>query len=479
LDGEKSAQRLLHAISTGQAAGATEGRDLSAELSPEAARTAVGSLFPTIRSELDRLVRIPSVSAAGFDARQVRRSAEATARWLRRSGFGHVRLLEVSGSHPAVYGTIRGPAGSPRLLLYAHHDVQPPGPVDLWDSLPFEPTERDGRLFGRGTADDKAGIAVHAAALQAWAGQPPLDVAVFIEGEEETGSTHLPEFLSAYKDLLRADAIVIADCSNWAIGQPTLITSLRGIADCVIEVRTLDHAVHSGKYGGPVPDALTVLCRLIATLHDAEGNVAVKGLHTGPPHPVSMDESRLRQVVGLRPDVQLLGEGALSERIWARPAVAVLGIDAPPVAGAAHKIVPWSRASISVRLAPGDDAERALLALEEHLRRHAPWNAEVAVIRGHQGEPCHIDAAGPAFDAFRRACTDTWGCAPVEAGSGGSLPLVAALAAAYPDMALLLTGVDDPDSKAHSENESVHLGELQKCCINEALLLGYLAAEIR
>jgi acetylornithine deacetylase/succinyl-diaminopimelate desuccinylase-like protein len=452
---------------------------LSVELTPEAARTAVGSLFPLIRSELDRLVRIPSVSAAGFDARHVRRSAKATALWLRRSGFGDVRLLEVSGSHPAVYGTIRGPAGSPRLLLYAHHDVQPPGPVDLWDSLPFEPTERDGRLFGRGTADDKAGIAVHAAALQAWAGQPPLDVAVFIEGEEETGSTHLPEFLSAYKDLLRADAIVIADCSNWAIGQPTLITSLRGIADCVVEVRTLDHAVHSGKYGGPVPDALTVLCRLIATLHDAEGNVAVKGLHTGPPHLVSMDESRLRQVVGLRPDVQLLGEGALSERIWTRPAVAVLGIDAPPVAGAAHKIVPWSRASVSVRLARGDDAERALLALEEHLRRHAPWNAEVAVIRGHQGEPCHIDASGPAFDAFRRACTDTWGCAPVEAGSGGSLPLVAALAAAYPDMALLLTGVDDPESKAHSENESVHLGELQKCCMNEALLLGYLAAEIR
>jgi cysteinylglycine-S-conjugate dipeptidase len=452
---------------------------LPAELSPEAARAAVESIFPLIRSQLDRLVRIPSVSAAGFDAQQVRRSALATRAWLRYSGFSDARLLEVSGSHPAVYGTIRGPAGSSRLLLYAHHDVQPPGPADLWDSLPFEPTERDGRLFGRGTADDKAGIAVHAAALQAWGGQPPLDVAVFIEGEEETGSTHLPEFLSAYKDLLQADAIVIADCSNWAIGQPTLITSLRGIADCVVEVRTLDHAVHSGKYGGPVPDALTVLCRLIATLHDAAGNVAVKGLHTGPPHAVSMDESRLRQVIGLRPDVQLLGEGALSERIWARPAVAVLGIDAPPVAGAAHKIVPWARASISVRLAPGDDSERALLALEKHLRHHAPWNAQVTVIRDHQGEPCHIDASGPAFDAFRRACADTWGCAPVEAGSGGSLPLVAALAAVYPDMALLLTGVDDPESKAHSENESVHLGELQKCCVNEALLLGYLAAEIR
>jgi acetylornithine deacetylase/succinyl-diaminopimelate desuccinylase-like protein len=149
------------------------------------------------------------------------------------------------------------------------------------------------------------------------------------------------------------------------------------------------------------------------------------------------------------------------------------------VAAAAHKIVPWARAGISVRLAPGDDAERAFLALEEHLRRHAPWNAEVNVTRDHQSEPYHIDASGPAFDAFRRACADTWGCAPVEAGSGGSLPLVAALAEAYPDMALLLTGVDDPDSKAHSENESVHLGELQQCCVNEALLLGYLAAEIR
>lgn len=444
-------------------------------MSPAAAGAAIESAFPLIRSELDRLVRIPSVSAAGFDARQVRRSARVTAAWLRRSGFRDARLLETEGSHPAVYGTIRGPSGSPRILLYAHHDVQPPGRADLWESPPFEPTERGGRLFGRGTADDKAGIAVHAAAIKAWAGRPPLDVAIFVEGEEETGSMHLPRFLGSYKELLQADAIVIADCSNWAIGQPTLITSLRGIVDCTVEVRTLDHAVHSGKYGGPVPDALTALCRLISTLHDAAGNVAVKGLHTGPPHPVSMKASRLRQVVGLRPEVQLLGEGALTQQMWASPAVAVLGIDAPPVAGAAHKIVPWARAGISVRLAPGDNAGRAFHALKEHLRRHAPWNAEIVVTPDLQSQPYLTNASGPAFDAFRRACTDTWGRPPVEAGSGGSLPLVGALTETYPDMAMLLTGVDDPESKAHAENESVHLGELQKCCVNEALLLGYLA----
>jgi acetylornithine deacetylase/succinyl-diaminopimelate desuccinylase-like protein len=451
---------------------------LAAELSPEAARATVESAFDGIRKQLEHLVRIPSVSAAGFNARQVRRSAWATAAWLRHSGFSDVRLLDIEGAHPAVYGAARGPTGSPRVLLYAHHDVQPPGPEDLWESPPFEPTERNGRLFGRGTADDKAGIAVHAAAMQAWEGKPPLDVAVFIEGEEETGSTHLPEFLSTYKNLLQAEAIVIADCSNWTIGKPTLTTSLRGIVDCVVEVRTLDHAVHSGKYGGPVPDALTALSRLIATLHDPAGNVAVGGLHTGPPHDVNIDESYLRQVVGLRPGVQFLGDGPLSHRVWGRPAIAVLGIDAPPVADAAHKLVPAARASISVRLAPGDDAQRAFRALDQHLRGHAPWGAEVTVIPGHQGEPYHIDAAGAVFDAFRRSCADTWSCLPVEPGSGGSLPMIAPLAEAYPAMAMLLTGVDDPDSKAHSENESVHLGELQKCCVNEAVLLGYLAAEV-
>jgi acetylornithine deacetylase/succinyl-diaminopimelate desuccinylase-like protein len=449
------------------------------ELGPDAAGVAVEGIFPDVCGELEQLVKIPSVSAAGFDADEVLRSAVATARLLKKSGFDGVRLLdEVPGSHPAVYGVARGPVGSGRILLYAHHDVQPAGDVSLWESLPFEPSERDGRMFGRGTADDKAGIAVHAAALRTWLGKPPLEIAVFIEGEEETGSQHLPGFLKKYRSLLRADAIVVADCSNWGIGQPALTTSLRGIVDCGIEVRTLEHSVHSGKYGGPVPDALTVLCRLIATLHDPAGNVAVRGLHAGPAPALRIEEPDLRRRAGLRPGVQFIGDGPLSQRVWARPAISVLAIESPP-APAAHTLVPWARATLSIRLAPGDDAQRAYEALKAHLLTHLPWNAELAITKERLGEPHRIDASGPVFDAFRRACADTWACAPVEPGSGGSLPLVAALADSYPDMALLLTGIDDPDSRAHSENESVHLGELKKCLVNEAVLLGYVAAESR
>ena len=450
---------------------------MTAELSLDAVRSRVERAFGGIRADLESLVRVPSVSADESAAKRVRESAEVAASWLERSGLSDVKLLEVDGAHPAVFGTTRRPAGAPTVLLYAHHDVQPPGPHELWESSPFEPTERAGRLFGRGTADDKAGIAVHAAALQVWEGSPPVGVAVFIEGEEEIGSIHLPQFLDRYEDLLRADAIVLADCANWTVGRPTLTTSVRGILDCLVEVRTLDHAVHSGRYGGPIPDALTVLCRLMATLHNASGGVAVEALRTdNSSHDMDMSEAELRRLSGLRPGVQLLGEGPLTDRLWARPAIAVLGIDAPSTAAAAQQLVPVATARISIRLAPGDDPQRAFQSVREHLLSRAPWDAEVSVRRSHEGKPYRIDASGPAVAAFRLACTETWGRPPLQPGSGGSLPVAAALAAAYPNTELLLTGVEDLDSNAHSENESVHLGELQNCCVNEARLLTHLAA---
>ena len=448
--------------------------------SPEDIRAAVESVFGKVRRGLKRLVSIPSVSTEGYDAyspAEVRRSAEETGAWLEGSGLKGVRLLEVDGAHPAVFGQTPGPAGSPTVLLYAHHDVQPPGAEDLWASRPFEATERDGRLFGRGTADDKAGIAAHAAVLQAWDGMPPVTISAFIEGEEEIASPNLEAFLRKYAALLEADVIVLADCSNWTIGTPALTTSLRGIVDLIVEVRTLDHAVHSGVYGGPVPDALTALSRLIASLHDDMGNVAIDGLQSGPPYDIEIDEEDLRRFAGVRPRVSLLGTGTLTHRLWGRPAAAVLGIDAPPITEAANRLVPIARAKVSVRLAPGDDVTKARASIQEHFLNPArvPWGAEVRVTFLKEGAPHLIDPSGGAFEAFRRACSHTWGSAPVEAGSGGSLPLVAALAETFPQAELLLTGVADPESQAHSENESVHLTELMNCCVNEAILLGNLA----
>jgi acetylornithine deacetylase/succinyl-diaminopimelate desuccinylase-like protein len=437
-------------------------------------RQAIRTVMPWVRQDLERLVRIPSVSADGHDPSEVRRSAEASAEILERSGL-EVRLLEVAGAHPAVLGTVPGPEGSPTVLLYAHHDVQPTGPVELWSSPPFEPRELDGRLYGRGTADDKAGVMAHAAAIRAWDGTPPVGVTVLLEGEEEIGSEHLSEFLSQYGDLLRADAVVLADSSNWRVGQPSISTSLRGLVDCVVQVRTLDHAVHSGMYGGPIPDALTALARLLASLHDERGSVAVQGLATGPSDPLDLTEEELRSYAGVRPGVRLIGEGSLTERLWTRPSISILGIDAPRIHEATNQLVPSASAKVSMRLAPGDDPRAALEALADHLQANAPWGAEVNVHHGGEGEPYRIDARGPVFEAYRRACTDAWGVAPVDTGVGGSIPFVAALARAYPNAALLLTGVEDPEGNAHSENESLHLEEFENVCLAETLFLGYLA----
>jgi acetylornithine deacetylase/succinyl-diaminopimelate desuccinylase-like protein len=450
--------------------------------SPADIRRAVESVFGNVRQGLEHLVSIPSVSTEGYDAydpAEVRRSAEETGAWLARSGLKGVRPLEVDGAHPAIFGQTPGPAGSPTVLLYAHHNVQSPGVDDLWTSPPFAATERDGRLFGRGTADDKAGIAAHAAVLQAWDGAPPVTISVFVEGEEEIASPNLQAFLRKYHPLLEADIIVLADCSNWTIGTPALTTSLRGLLDFIVEVRTLNHAVHSGVYGGPVPDALTALSRLIASLHDDRGNVAIDGLQSGPPYAIEVDEADLRRFAGVRPSVSLLGTGTLAHRLWGRPAVAVLGIEAPPITEAANKLVPVARAKVSVRLAPGDGVAKAKAAIQEHFLNpaRAPWGAEVTVTFLKEGAPHLVDPSGGAFEAFRQACSHIWGCAPVEAGSGGSLPLVAALAETFPRAELLLTGIADPESRAHGENESVHLAELMNCCVNEAMLLGKLASE--
>ncbi len=435
-------------------------------------RERIAAGMPAVRRDLEALTRIPSVSLDSFDQAHVDASAEAVAELLRAEGLDVEIVRE--GGRPAVIGHVDGPPGAPTVMLYAHHDVQPPGDDADWDSAPFEPTEREGRLYGRGAADDKAGVMAHVAALRAHAGALPVGVTVFVEGEEEVGSDSLGTILERHGERLRADAIVLADSMNWEVGTPALTTTLRGMVRAVVEVRTLDHSVHSGMFGGPVPDALMALTRLLASLHDDAGDVAVAGLRSGEAADLPMTEEQLRRDSGLLDGVQVVGTGSLLSRMWTKPALTVIGLDAPAVDTSSNTLVPSARAKISMRIAPDEDPRAAYAALERHLREHTPWGARLEVRLDDEGEGFAADAQGPVYDQARAAFEDAWGVPPVDIGVGGSIPFVAAFAERFPDAAILVTGVEDPDTRAHGANESLHLGEFERVCVAEAVLLDRL-----
>ena len=455
----------------------------------------IANRMATYRVDLERLVQTPSISAPGGDPDAVRRSAEEVAVLLRERGADRAELLTVDGAPPAVYAeAAAADPAAPTVLLYAHHDVQPTGDPAAWSSPPFEPTERGGRLYGRGTADDKAGVVVHAAALEAWravAGAPPVHVKIIVEGEEEVGSPHLGAFLDAHGERLRADAVVICDAANWKPGVPTLTYLLRGLVDAEVEVRAATHALHSGMYGGPVPDPVAGLARLLSTLTDEHGAVAIPGFadDARPLSPaererieaLGFDEATFRAEAGLRAGVPLAGDPDRHplERLWAEPAVAVIGVDAPPVGSASNTIQPTARAKVSVRLAPGQDPERARERLCAHLEQAAPWGLETTVTPGAAGAPFTADPEHPAFGAAARALGAAFGAPTALAGVGGSIPfvepLVRSLGAGTP---VLLTGVADPDSRAHGLDESLDLDDWQRACVGEALMLGELSAAL-
>jgi cysteinylglycine-S-conjugate dipeptidase len=437
----------------------------------EEIRAAMANAMPRATEELERLVRIPSVSADGHDPRHVRISAEASAEILSDAGLAGVRLLELDRAHPAVYGEMQAPPGAPTVLLYAHHDVVPVGEEDLWDTAPFEPVLKGGLMFGRGTADDKAAIAVHAAALRVLGDELGVGIRVFIEGEEEQGSPHLDQFLAQYGELLDSDAVVLADMENWGPGIPGLATSLRGLIDCVVEVSVLRFPVHSGAFGGPIADAISVLVATLATLYDRSGDVAVQGLVSGSPPSLEFPEDRLRSEAELEPSFRLIGTGSLAERLWTKPAISVLGIDAPSVVDAVNRLEPRARAKVSLRIAPGDDPERAMDALTRHLISNVPWGAEVTVTPGTMQPSCQVDTTGPIYDTMRWALGEGYGHEPVEIGSGSALPAVGRFASAMPEASLLLTGVTGYDCGAHAENERLNIEEFHQAALAEALFL--------
>lgn len=433
-------------------------------------RAAITHELPGVQSDLARLVAIPSIAFPEFDHAHVQRSAELTAELLR--GCGLTTEVVRAGGQPAVIGHRPALPGAPTVLLYAHHDVQPIGDADRWESDPFTVTERGGRLYGRGVSDDKAGVMAHVAALRALGDSLPVGVVVFVEGEEEYGSGSLERLLAAHRDTLTADVIVIADSGNWDIGVPALTTSLRGVVNFLVEVRTLGSAVHSGMFGGAVPDALTALCRLVAGLHDEAGDVAVPDLVRTSAAPLEYPPDRLRAEAGLRDGVQLIGTGPLVERMWTRPSLSVLGIDAPRTGDAPNALVPSATAKVSLRVAPGDDPKAAYEAVQAHLRAYAPWGAEVTFTLEGLGSPCAIEATGPAYEVARAAFRTAWdGVEPVEIGVGGSIPFIATFQEMFPDAAILVTGMGDPYSKIHGPNESLHLAEFARACLAEALLL--------
>lgn len=447
----------------------------------ESLPAAVDAVLPAARAELESLVRIPSIWADPRHAEDTRRSAERVAELARAAGAADVTTIAAEGGAPAVVARWPAPAGQPTVLLYAHHDVQPTGGDEHWTSPPFEPTERDGRLYGRGAADDKAGVAMHLAVVKAYRdlGGAPVGVTLFIEGEEESGSPTLTTLLAEHSDLLACDVIVIADSSNPSTDVPALTTSLRGLVDVTVEVAMLKAPVHSGVYGGPVGDALTALCRTLATLHDEDGDVAVPGLVHGDARQAPIvDEAGFRSDVGLLDGVELIGgaDAPVWGRVWNKPAIAVLGIDAPRVDEVSNVLLPRARAAVSLRLAPGDDAVKAQRALAEHLEANVPWGAQVTVtVNPAMAQPVDLGSTGPVYDTARRAFADAYGNSTMEMGIGGSIPFIAEFARAFPGATVLVTGVGDPASRWHGIDESLHLGMFGRAVLAEAYLLADLA----
>jgi len=441
----------------------------------QALRTRVHGLMPGVLDDLCDLVRVPGVSAPSHDGRHLATGAERVADLFRGAGLPDVRVVAEGGA-PAVIARRPAPDGAPTVLLYAHHDVQPAGDPALWTSPPFEPAERDGRLYGRGTADDKAGIALHLACLRALADRPGPGVTVFVEGEEEIGSPSFPAILARHHDLLACDVIVVADSVNPRVGVPGLTTSLRGVVTGIVEVSTLEHAVHSGFFGGPVLDAMTATVRLLSTLWDERGDLAVPGLRAGPAGAGTvLEEEGLRRDAGVLPGVGLVGTGSLESRLWTRPALTLIGIDAPGVDQASNTLLPRVRAVFSLRVAPGQDPDDGLAAVREHLLAAAPWGARVTVRGTESGSGWEGDVTSPVYGTVRHAFRQAWGVEPVRTGVGGSIPFIPEFRRAFPGAVVVVTGVEDPDTRAHGIDESLHLGDFERACLAQTLLLAALA----
>ncbi|GAA0396729.1 dipeptidase [Acrocarpospora corrugata] len=446
-------------------------------MAPEEIENAVRAGLPQAVEDLKRLVSIPSVAFPGHPEEAVRAAAALAVELLRSAGLPDVRQIPVAGSFPAVYAEAPAPPGAPTVLLYAHYDVQPPGDPALWRTPAFEPTEIDGALYGRGAADDKSGIMIHVAALRAFNGEFPVGVRVILEGQEEYAGERLEAFVEHNPDLVRADAIVVADAGNPRVGDPAVTTTLRGMAAFTVEVRTLREAVHSGSFGGAAPDALAALMRMLTALHDDNGDLRVPGLPRGTFRGQGSSEEDFRVTAGVLDGVSLVGSGSLADRLWASYAVTVTGLDVPTVSGAINAVQAVARARVTIRIPPTGDPKTALNDVQDYLRQVAPWGAQVSFSQHVMGSGYLAEAGGRARAALNEAMKRAFGRAPRDVGQGGSIPLVATLTRQFPAAEILLYGAEDDDAAIHAPNERVDLEEFRRVATAEALFLAAYGAQ--
>jgi cysteinylglycine-S-conjugate dipeptidase len=437
----------------------------------------VSDLMPQLRREFDELVRIPSVSVPGVIDDALLAAHDLVAELFADAGV-EVGRLDLPDTAPIVVGHIPAPPGAPTVLLYSHYDVVRPGDERQWESPPFEPSERDGAVFGRGTADTKSNVIAHVGALRAWDGRPPVGIKLCIEGYEEIGSGALPGYPATDPNLFAADALVIGDTGSIAPGIPTLTTTLRGMANVVLEVRTLASAKHSGQYGGAAPDALLALLHAIASLHDEDGNVAVEGLRRNEWPGAEMSEEQFRELGEVLPGMPLIGTGGLGSRIWSGPAITVIGIDVPSVDEAVNAVSPHARAVLNVRVHPEQDSLEAQAAVMAHLRNARPFGIAIDVQPGPTANGFSAVTTGPAYTAARAAWSRAWDAEVVMAGTGGSIPIVSALSGALPGAEALLVGTTDGYANIHGPNERVLLDEFERAIVAEADFFGLYAAAV-
>ncbi|GAA3711322.1 M20/M25/M40 family metallo-hydrolase [Terrabacter ginsenosidimutans] len=434
------------------------------------------ALMPGVVEDLERLVAIPSIAFPGYPSEPVEQMGSTTLQMFRDVGFTNARLMEVPSGYPPIYAEIEGPPGSPVVVLYAHYDVQPAPPEQGWTSDPWTATRKDdGRIYGRGAADDISGLVTHLGTLRVFDGKPPCTVKLILEGMEETES-NLEAFVEAHPELFACDLFVICDMGNLRVGEPALTTALRGDVACIVTVRTLEHPLHSGVFGGPAPDAMMALARLLSTLHDDAGNVTVKGVTETVWEGADLSEDDLRSSADVLDGVALTGSGPVGARLWARPSVNAIGVDMTNIATSSNVLIPEARAKISMRIVPGSEPSEELDALVAHLESHAPWGAKVEVQRTKEAPPFLCKTDGPAYAAAREAMSVAFGKPVGEAGCGGSIPLLRTLQTAAPGAEFVLWGPEDvAAARIHASDESVDPSEIEKLIVTQALLLQRLA----